>query len=40
MVHVLGVGIVEIFQVVCDIVLYCKYVLRVLHIRYVLVIKM
>ena len=36
----LGVGIAEILQVVCIIVLECKYALHVLHVRYVLVIKM
>ena len=38
--HVLGVGITEILQVVCVIVLDCKYVFHVLHVRYVLVIEM
>ena len=36
----LGVGVPEIVQVVCIIVLGCKYVLHVLHVRYMLVIKM
>ena len=36
----LGVGVAEIAQVVCVIVLECKYILHMLHIRYVLVIKM
>ena len=36
----LGVGVAEIVQVVCAIVLDCKPVLHVLHVRYVLVIKM
>ena len=35
-----GVGVAEIVQVVCVIGLECKYVLHVLHVRYVLVIKM
>ena len=34
----LGVGIANIVQVVCVIVLEYKYVLNVLHVRYVLVI--
>ena len=38
--HVLCVGIAEILQVVCVIGLECKSVLYVLHIIYVLVIKM
>ena len=36
----LGVGVTEIVQVVCAIVLECKSVLHVLHVRYVLAIKM
>ena len=32
----LGVGITEIVQVVCVIVLDCKSVLHVLHVRYAL----
>ena len=36
----LGVGVAYIVQVVCVIVLDHKYVLHVLHVRYVLVIKM
>ena len=32
-----GVGVAEIAQVVCVIVLECKSVLNVLHVRYVLV---
>ena len=35
-----GVGVTEIVQVVCVIVLECKSVLHVLHVRYVLVSKM
>ena len=35
----LGVGVAEIAQVVCVIVLERKSVLHVLHVRYVLVIK-
>ena len=38
--HVLGVGVSEIVQVVCVIVLECKPFFRVLHVMYVLVIKM
>ena len=34
-----GVGVTEIVQVVCDIVLDRKYILHVLHVRYVLAIK-
>ena len=36
----LGVGVTEIVQVVCVILLERKSVLHVLHVRYVLVIKM
>ena len=36
----LGVGVAEIVTVFCVILLECKYVLHVLHVRYVLVIKM
>ena len=36
----LGVGVTEIAQVVCVIVLECKSILHVLHVRYVLVSKM
>ena len=36
----LGVDVAEIFQVVCLILLKCKSVLHVSHVRYVLVIKM
>ena len=36
----LCVGVAEIVQVVCDILLECKSVLHVLHVRYVFVIKM
>ena len=39
-VHGLGVGVAEIVQVVHVIVLECKSVLHVLHVRYVLVSKM
>ena len=35
----LGVGVADIVQVVCSIVLECKSVLHVLHVRYVLVSK-
>ena len=35
-----GVGVAEIFQVVCVIVLEYKYFFHVLHVRYVLVSKM
>ena len=35
--HVLGVGFTEIVQAVCVISLYCKSILYVLHVRYVLV---
>ena len=35
----LGVGIADIVQVVCVIVLECKYVFHALHVRYVLVIQ-
>ena len=35
----LGVGVAEIMQVVCVIVLECKSVLHVLHVRYMLVSK-
>ena len=36
----LGDGVAEIVQVVCVIVLECKSVLYVLHVRYVMVSKM
>ena len=36
----LSVGVEDIFQVVCVIVLECESVLYLLHVRYVLVIKM
>ena len=36
----LGVGVADIVQVVCVILLECKSVLHVLHVRYVLVIEM
>ena len=36
----LGDGVAEIMQLVCVIMLYCKSVLNVLHVRYVLVSKM
>ena len=36
----LGVGVTEIIQLVCVIRSECKYVLYVLHVRYVLIIKM
>ena len=36
----LGVGVADIVQVVCVIVLECKSVFRMLHFRYVFVIKM
>ena len=36
----LGVGVPEILQVVCVILLECKSILHVLHVRYVLVSKM
>ena len=36
----LGVGVAGIVQVVCVIVLECKYFLHVLHVRYVYVSKM
>ena len=36
----IGVGVADIEQVVCVIVLECKSVLYVLHFRYVLVSKM
>ena len=36
----LGVGVTEIVRVLCVIVLQCKSVLNVLHVRYVLVRKM
>ena len=36
----LGVGVTDIVQVVCVIVLECKSVFHVLHVRYVLVSKM
>ena len=35
----LGVVIAEIVQVVCDVMLECKYVFHVLHVRYVSLIK-
>ena len=35
----LDVGVSDIVQVVCVIYLYCKSVLHVLHVRYVLVSK-
>ena len=36
----LGVGVAEIVQVVCVIVLECKSILHVLHVRYVFLSKM
>ena len=36
----LGFGVAEIVQVVYVIVLECKFILHVLHVRYVLAIKM
>ena len=36
----LGFGFADILQVVCVFVLECNYVLHMLHVRYVLVIKM
>ena len=35
----LGFGVAEILQVVYVIVLECKFIMHVLHVRYVLVIK-
>ena len=35
-----GVGVAEIVQVICVIVLECKSVLHVLHVRYALLSKM
>ena len=36
----LGVGVTEIVQVLCVIVLECKSIFHVLHVRYVLVSKL
>ena len=36
----LGIDVAEIVQVVCVIVLECKSIFHLLHVRYVLVIKM
>ena len=40
MIHVLGVGVAEIVQVVCVIVLECESVFHLLHVSYISVIKL